>query len=389
MRKLLASSLLLLPTALAAVEEFPVEVHGFTSLGYLLTDGNEYAVDDSSDGTTEFWEFAVNASWQPADAWRLAGQVFARDYGRYDNGRVQLDWLFAEYRDRDAIGVQMGRVKQIVGLYGDALDVDSARVPVLLPNSVYPRILRDTLLAIDGAKVSGFLHLGGAGSLEYAAWGGNKTTDIESSTGRTVRDLVGEDAEIDDSLGAGAMLHWNTPVDGLGLRLSGSVLGDFEIRGRDDTGFPAIDTTLEIDHYPVVTVSAIYEREDWTFAAEIQRYFARGDVTATADGFGVVLEDEYKIDTAGGYLSATWHARDRLQLYAALDLVMDRPGSTSDPEDYQLAYVLAGRYDLTDHWLIKAEVNRIDGYLWALEGEDGGDFEDDWWLVALKTTVDF
>jgi len=376
-----------------------VHVHGFTSVGYALSVDNEYPAEDSTDGTTELWEFALNATWQPADAWRFGAQVFARDFGIYDNGRVQLDWMFAEYRDRDAIWGQVGRVKIPIGLYNEELDVDAARVPAFLPAAVYPRQLRDVFIAIDGARVGGFVDFDGAGAIEYAVYGGVKHIDEESGTATSLSGIggaggaggLGDDLEIEPSPVTGAMLHWHTPLQGLGLRVSAVSLYDFEVDGRQPGPIAGstVTSTLEVDEYPLVVISAEYETGDWLFAGEYARYFADGTVTSRIDLPVPDQERDFEDDTEGWYLSATWSGFDRLALYAALDWQTDDPGDYGDAGNTHKAVTVAARYDLRDNWLVKGEVSRIDGHALVISGPDGDPPEDDWWFFALKTTVDF
>lgn len=392
MRKLLASSLLLLPTALAAVEEFPVEVHGFTSLGYLVTTGNEYIASDSTDGTTEFWEFGLKAAWRPGDHWRIGGQIFARDYGDYDNGRIQLDWLSVAYRDRDWIGVEVGRVKTPFGLYNEELDVDAARVPVFLPEAIYPAQQRDLFVANDGAKVTGYVEAGSAGAFEYALYGGvNQPDDDGSGVASLGAFGLGDELEAEYLTALGTMVHWHTPLEGLGLRLTLSSIFDWEVTGRGDGPFPGTELTneLTIDRYPVVVLSAEYRREDWVFAAEYTQQRGEGEVLTTIEPFGTRIRTDFEDENEGFYLSATWQGIDRLDLYAAVMAQTKDIGDYSDPAESSIALALAARYDLRDNWLIKLEIDRYDGYLDVIAGEDGGAPEEDWWLVAFKTTVDF
>jgi hypothetical protein len=147
----------LLPFALGlpmmAVElQLAPEVHSFVSFGYLQTTGNNW-LGNSRSGTGEFWEAAANAQVTPWPQTRLAGQLFARDFQRYDNGRVQVDWLFAEWRPKDLIGVQVGRVKIPLGLYNEVRDVDVARATIFLPASIYALRTRDINNSTDGAKI--------------------------------------------------------------------------------------------------------------------------------------------------------------------------------------------------------------------------------------------
>ncbi|MBA3847099.1 MAG: hypothetical protein H0X45_10685 [Planctomycetes bacterium] len=138
----------------------------------------------------------------------------------YDNGRVEVDCAYVDYRLADSLGISLGRVKVPFGLYNETLDVDSARTPIFLPQ-FYPLRARDRQLSVDGGNIYGLVGLGDLGSLECAVYGGDKHYDDESSTVQQFGEFgLGDDLELDTDWIAGAMAEWDTPLSGLALRLS-------------------------------------------------------------------------------------------------------------------------------------------------------------------------
>ena len=126
-----------------------LEAHGFVSFGYLKSWGNNWQ-GETRNGTDEFWEAAGNVIARPLDHLRLGAQLFVRDLGEYGNGKVELDWAYADWRASDAVGVQVGRIKIPYGLYGEAVDVDAARTTIF-QSLIYGRKERDIRLTTDGA----------------------------------------------------------------------------------------------------------------------------------------------------------------------------------------------------------------------------------------------
>jgi len=367
--------------ALAAADDpfapLNLEAHGFASFGYLRSwDTPDWLADDSGDGSTDFWEAAVNATARPMDHLRLGAQIFARDLGRYDNGKPTLDWAYADWRQVDALGIQAGRVRIPLGLYNEVLDVDAARTAAFLPVSVYPLVNRDLFISTDGARVYGYVTMGDAGAFDYSLVAGAKRYDSELAVGTFFQEMgVAEDiTEIGIDLGVGAMLHWYTPCEGLGLRISGLDGHGFSVRGIS----PTIGATaeLKVDDYLLGMLSAIYEHGDWTVAAEYARYHATGEITI--DPFSLIVP--YRDDSDGGYISATWHARPWLELYSAGEAswtdAHDRGGNRI------LTAVLAVNLMPTPNWSLKVEgrLNRQDYVVGQAES---------WQGLALKTTVDF
>jgi hypothetical protein len=109
-------------------------------------------------------------------------QLFTHDLGPLGNYRTRFDWFYLDYRFWDFLGVRAGRTKLPFGLYNESSDVDAARVPVLLPQSVYPVSNRDFLLALTGGEAYGIVPLGSAGGLEYRLYGGAIFYDTADAT---------------------------------------------------------------------------------------------------------------------------------------------------------------------------------------------------------------
>lgn len=351
-----------------------LEAHGFASFGLLRSWERPYLTDESLEGSTDLWEAAVNATARPLDRLRLGAQIFARDLGRYDNGQPTLDWAYADWRAADAFGIQAGRCRVPFGLYNEVIDVDAARTPVFLPNSVYPLVNRDLFISTDGVRVYGYAGLGRAGAIDYSLSAGGKSFDVDLATGTffVERGLAETVEEIEMELGLGAMLHWYAPCDGLGLRVSLLDGHGFSVRGTSPS--LGAQTYMTVDDYLVGALSVLWERGDWTVAAEYARYHASGEVAIAP--FGLI--EGYRDDSDGGYVSGTWHLRQWCELYAAGEALWwdakDRSAGGT------CTAVLAINLMPVANWSLKAE-GRFNRELGAAAA--------DWQALALKTTVDF
>jgi hypothetical protein len=113
-----------------------VDVHAFVSQGFIKSTDNEYLAK-SRRGSFEFSEVGVNLTRALGDKLRVGMQLFTRDVGPIGNYGARFDWFGLDYHFFDWLGVRAGRTKLPYGLYNETSDVDAARVPVLLPQSVY------------------------------------------------------------------------------------------------------------------------------------------------------------------------------------------------------------------------------------------------------------
>lgn len=363
----------------SAVESLNLEAHGFVSFGYLRTWENNWLADDTIAGTDEFYEAALNVIARPWDRVRIGAQLFVRDLGAYDNGDVQLDWAYADVRLHDLVGVQAGRVKMPIGLYNESQDLDVANTAVFLPQSVYPIRLREVMLSVDGAKVGGFVDLP-LGGFTYSLYGGTKQVEDDGSYAT----YIGQTSRItpdDISVGPvfGGMLHWNTPIAGLGVRLSTYQNREVEVEGQL-AFFPFRDTTFTTDTGRYMA-SIEWEGSDWSLASEY--LYLHIDGRSVSAGVG----RPYEFDYHGGYLSATWHAARWVDWYAAVEY--KHTDILGVGTNHGWSWIAALNLMPLVNWSLKAEFQYHDGSVGVQSSDNPTGIASTWQVLALKTTVDF
>jgi hypothetical protein len=359
----------------ALAEESRLEAHGFVSFGYFRTWENNYLAADSLDGSDEFYEAAFNATIRPLDRLRLGAQLFVRDLGQYENGAVRLDWAFAEVTVAPAMVIQGGRVKVPVGLYNELQDIDPARTTIFLPQTLYPIRLRDTQASVDGGKISGFLDVPGGTSLDYAVYGGTKNIENDSAFGANQGQRLGATpSDIDVDWTVGGIVHWHTPIDGLGLRLSYTRTNDLEVMAGNAT------QTSDVE---IVALSAEWELPAVTIATEYVYVGNDGDVNTP---FGTIA---LKNINNAGYLSAIWHVTSWLDAYGAVEYQhfeqVEPAGQVSDGWTYVAAFNLMP----LSNWSLKVEYQFHDGPVGITSADNPQGVSSTWQVLAFKTTVDF
>jgi hypothetical protein len=372
-----------------------VDIHGFVSEGGFLSTSNEY-IGSSSRGSLKLAEAAISFSTQVNDRLRVGAQLFARDFGTFEDA-PRFDWAFFDYRWRSWLGLRAGIIRMPFGLYNEYSDIDSARLPILLPQSVYPFRNRDILLSHRGFGIYGDRALGTAGELEYQAWLG--TLDIPANalmvSGATL------DA-IDTRYVTGAQVFYQPPLDG--LRIGATAVRtsvDFKL-----TLPPATTTALIMagvvppDYKGAIVVSqrpdtwiigsAEYVHEAWSFAAEYSRTFKRQRTSLPA------VIKTFDEDNERFYAMASYRQSAGLELggyYSVYHLdANDRHGR--DPRyaeryfAFQRDLAATVRIDVNDHWLWKLEAHFIDGTA-DLEIPSNPHPDRYWGLFLLRTTVTF
>jgi len=346
----------------------PVEVHGFVSQGFIKTTANNYLAE-SKRGSFEFSEVALNFSKNLSDRMRVGMQLFTHDLGPLGNYRTRFDWFYLDYRFWDWLGVRAGRTKLPYGLYNESSDIDAARVPILLPQSVYPISNRDFLLAQTGAELYGNVPLGAAGALEYRLYGGTVFFDTSDSTTTLTNVSV--------PYMFGGRLMWQTPLDGLQvggsvqkLRLDAEVpaaqVAQLQMTGALPAGIMGA-LPLRIPALLGVA-SAEYNAQDLLVAAEYSRW--RTSIESSVPAFATEGSTSERF-----YLMSSYHVRPWFSpgvYYSVLFRdVSDRRGrraSSLQPGGaplgrgaYQHDLAVTLRFDINANWIVKLEGHRMHG----------------------------
>ena len=405
---LLVSLAILLPPAQAFADDaeagttiLPVEVHGFVSQGFIKTTENNYLAE-SKRGSFEFSEVAINFSKDLTDRMRVGMQLFTHDLGPLGNYRTRFDWFYLDYHFFDWLGVRAGRTKLPFGLYNESSDIDAARVPILLPQSVYPVANRDFLLAQTGAEVYGNVAIGPAGSLEYRLYGGTVFFDTSDATlaltNVTVPYIIG------------GRLMWQTPVEG--LQAGGSVqklridadlpaaqVAALQMAGALPAGFTG-DLPLKIP--ALLGVGSLeYSANDLLVAAEYSRWRLRIESPVPA-----LAADESVSERA--YLMSSYHVRPWLSPGLCYSVYFpnadDRSGHKPAPGSpagtppvgragYQYDLGATVRFDLNPYWILKVEGHAMHGTAGLVSSLNDNlplsSLTRDWGVFLVKTTAYF
>lgn len=385
------------PSAPAAVSVGPsdsVQVGGFFSQGYLVNDGPNNYLGETSDGTADFREYAVSASWAKGK-WRIGAQGFGQKLGEYGDDEMKLDWAVVDYQASQWFGVRAGRVKMPRGLYNEALDVDAVRPFVLLPQSVYDARLRDFNAAFNGGMLYGNIGLGRAGTVDYRAFYGEIPMSIESGASDYFNnDIPFPNVAIGMDSAHGGTVFWNTPATGLRVGYSYSGFRDFTaLRVVVVPGFSAtLYKSAPTYHRHLASVE--YTTGDWTFAAEAGIEKATYDIGIP----GLPPTNRLDFEADYFYVSAARRMKSWLELGAYVSYSHERStlrtsAAVTIPSLVQADYALSARFDVNENVLFKVEAHYMDGsgklFDTPRARQPVAGRDNSWLLFAAKTTLSF
>lgn len=323
-----------------------LSVHGFASQGFILTLKNDYLAEGTKHGSFEFSEVGINFTTNLTDKLRTGVQFFAQDLGPSGNFDAKIDWFYIDYRLKDWLGIRVGRLKIPYGLHNEIQDVDSARVPVLLPQSVYPLQTREILFAQTGAELYGFVRSRSLGALDYRAFAGTIFLDADSLTPRGANLAFAFHVPYV----AGGRLLWETPLEG--LRVGGS----FEAVRLDATAFIPTLAPVKIRSDSTSWIaSAEYAASDLVLTAEYARSHSKQSsdqpmVSPATDSLG---ERAYAMAT---YRVAAW-----LQPGAYYSVFFPDVYNRHGRENRQFDVAATLRFDINSYWLVKLEGHYMAG----------------------------
>ncbi|MCB2183785.1 MAG: porin [Desulfobulbaceae bacterium] len=374
-----------------------VQIHGFLSLGYLSSSGNDFLAD-SKGGTFDFNEIGINVNSQLSHSFRIGAQIISRDLGDYGDNKPRLDWALIDYHAHDAIGTRLGKIKIPMGFYNTERDSDFLRPMIFLPQSIYDETRRDLWLSHTGGEAYGNLSSENLGDLDYQIFYGRidyekDTVYYDSSLQniqnrlRTVSDpnnLLPDyisDFERDNKYLYGGALVYSHPTLNLKLGLSfasgkdemesnGTKIGELKIRSK-------------------MVYSLEYTWQNLTLRSE----YSENDRTQSLYG-STALDGP----SQAWYVMLSYSPTDPLSVSLLYDeyyrLKHDKYGeeSTKNPIDSQpwrKDWGLGLRYDLTDNWTIKAEYHLVEGGALLMSYFNPDSLKTHWQYGAVKISFTF
>ena len=395
-------SLLMVAGNLYAFDAGNVEIHGFVSQGYMKSSDNNFLAD-TEDGTFQFNELGINfGTWLTADL-RLGMQLFARDLGAEGNDEVVVDWAFADYAWKEWMGLRVGKMKLVGGVYNEVRDMDMIRTSALLPQSIYPELYRDTFTSIKGFGLYGKIPLSLMGSLSYTgqmgvlpikADGGFADAFIQNVyIGKGYRVTVDS---MDHDYYSTFQGKWHTPLTG--LTVGGSC---YEFDGLIIEGDIVSPVSLAYS-YDVKTMSGRYYSVEYTWE-NLQLLYEetfmniKGELTAGP----MVVPSRAPLE--GWYAAGSYRFTEWFELGAGYSEYYprstDKDGKTNDIPTTRRAWDFENwlkdanvsfRFDVNENWIIKLEVHDMNGFgSFSTAENELNDLEEDWMLYVAKITYSF
>lgn len=383
--------------AIVSEEYSVVDIHGFISQGYLISDHNNI-ITNTEDGTFKFNEVGLNFSTSLTENLRFGVQLLSRDLDNNEN-KINLDWGYGDYRWRDWLGLRAGIMKVGYGLYNEIRDNDALKTNIFLPQSIYNEGWRESVSSIEGVSLYGNLPLAMMGSLEYQLQTGLIKITEDGRMAKSISLSLLNIEDIDEKQSNITKLTWQTPID-LSLAFTWIDL-DFDVTATNTYQNPVDGSYITEDVNPawdteVYTFSGEYNWENLTLAAEYTLY----DYNMEFDIYNGAVSVE-PFEAEGYYGSLAYRFTDWFKVgtyyseyYFDKD---DKDGDQFAPYEERgrlKDFTLTTRFDINTYWSFKLENHAMFGVAQTfpdenMDEEGNIDYEEKWNLFAAKLTYFF
>ena len=356
-----------------------VDIHGFVSQGFIMSDEYNYLTHDSKDGSFQYNEMGINFGKDLTDQLRVGLQIFSRDLGDAANNKITIDWAYGDYRLKDWLGFRAGRIKLPLGFYNETRDVDLLRTSIVMPQSIYPDLIRDSVIAVNGAGLYGNIDISVAGSLDYQIIAGQMNIDKDSGVAKYFEAKFSPltmDGDPDAEISCVGSLRWNTPVEGWILGISGM---------KTDIDYSTNFGTLETEN-TVMVLSTEFTWNDLVLSAEYLTYEIESYMA---------LAGSDKVTSEGYYFSAAYRFTDLFSMGVYYSIYHpdkdDRDGDTFavDNDAWEKDLALTFRFDINEYIIFKLEGHLVDGTARVNATDNPDRTEDDFSYGVAKVTFSF
>lgn len=356
-----------------------VDIHGFISQGYLMSDQNNYLAE-TDDGTFQFNEMGINFTTFVKSDLKMGCQFFSKDLGPIGNDEIIVNWAFAEYSFRNWLGLRTGLIKAPFGFQNDIRDFDSLRTSIFLPSSVYNEWLRDSFNTIKGIDLFGSLPMGAVGLLEYQLITGDTQFPLDSGTVRFIKEVTGSvdtinKIEVDRVYLT--RLIWTTPVDG--LRIAHTYLNS----GSSFEGTRTVPVEVSMDSVEFFVFSAEYLYENFKIVAENMWFMSDTEVYIV--GMPPIKSENDTKDSF--YISLGYRFTDWFEAACYYSKYIDDTDKKEDSNELK-DQCLSFRFDINPNWIVKLETHLMNGEF-GVEPDDDGHIYSEWMLFAAKLSYSF
>ena len=380
---------------------------GFVSQTFSYSSDYNFFSESDDDLAADLWEAGALINTKVIGSLDFSAQVLGRRVSQASGNDVRVDYAFLSLpfvqTAEDTLGARVGRIRSSYGLYNETRDIPHTRTGILMPQSVYYDMTRNSFYSSDGVEFFAYRDLG-EDRLSFQVFVSKPVADedeTEEAAELNPRNLEGKKSLL-------AKISFGSEFDGFRYALT-YYKPEYEVDVSSDVPFDATLLGLGQIDLPLdgrgsdfssqtVTTSIEYNQLNWSLTAEYSRHkfdaninidfrqdLGRYRLTSPPaplafDGLSLLdalnmtdpalvaaavqaaeVYSGFTIYEESYYLQGLYRFSEQWEAYLRYDTNHTRGVSHSDKNAHWKDYNIGGSFRPDDHWLFRAELHHIQG----------------------------
>ena len=343
---------------------------------------SDYNFLSQSDDALSFdmWEAGFLFSTAVKNKLTFSAQVLGRKVSESNGNDLRIDYAFFSYplyqTINDKVGLRLGRIRSSYGLYNETRDIPHTRTTIVMPQSIYFDMTRNSFYSADGIELFGYRDFG-ENRLSAQVFLSKPVAD-EGETGE-VAILQPENLEGKKSILA--KVSYGSEYDGFRTSFT-YYRPEYEVDVTFSLGPITIQDNDSSFYSESMITSLEYNQFDWAITFEYLRHKFSQNIPSLGNIPGQTADNKGYEEAF--YLRGLFRFNEQWETYLGYDST-ERHTNGSLPDNEKWHDInLGGSFRPNENWLLRAEVHYIDGLSRLLSRDNVvSDKQDPYWAAAM------
>jgi len=343
---------------------------------------SDYNFLSQSDDRLSFdlWEAGLLVSTAVKNKLTFSAQVLGRKVSESSGNDLRIDYAFFSYplyqTVNDTFGLRLGRIRSSYGLYNETRDIPHTRTGIVMPQSMYFDMTRNTFYSADGIELFGYRDFDDRRLSAQIFF--SKPVADEDETGE-VASLNPTNLKGDKSLLA--KISYGSEYDG--FRTSFTY---YRPEYKVDVSFPVgmmtvVDNDASFYSESMIT-SLEYNQFDWSVTTEYLRHKFSTNMPALGGVPGLQAKNIGYEESF--YIQGLYRFSEQWESYVRYDSTERHVNRALLDNEKWHDINFGGSYRPSENWLVRAEVHYIEGLARILSRDNvTSSAQDPYWTAAM------
>lgn len=381
------------------------QLEGFVSQTFSHSSDHHFLSESDDDLAVDLWEAGILGNVRVKDDLLFSAQVLGRQVSQDSGNDVRVDYAFfslplAQTMDSQ-LGMRIGRIRSSFGFYNETRDIPHTRTGILMPQSTYYDMTRNSFYSSDGIEFFADKAVGDK-RLSFQLFLSRPLADedeVGEAASLTPSNLQGDRSVLlrasygSEFEGFRYALTYYKPEYSVDLHARYEVPGalpDIELKEQGANFFS--QTVMTSIEYNTLKWALTFEYSRHKFKAHIRNWLsARAELDTLISILpGSGLSAEQQADVANGvtntqasidrltdgineenyYLQGLYRFNEQWEGYVRYDATRARGLSRTNLYSRWVDMNAGATYQPDEHWLLRAELHYIDGWARLLKRDN-------------------